>query len=90
MATDRQKLIEFIEIKTSKAESDLKIREEMEKAWRSGTDESWNSAAEIHPSTYGIRSTKADRLKTADSQKRIAERPNCIYPTLRNYGAIDT
>lgn len=36
-------LVEFIEDKLADAEKSLQAREEMERVWRSGTDESWRA-----------------------------------------------
>lgn len=69
---DRQKAIEFIQVKIVEAEKALKAREQMQRIWREGTDESWAAAANAHPSTKGQRLTKAERLKESESHGRIA------------------
>lgn len=60
----KSEMIEFIEGKLIDAFQSLQCREEMEKAWRGGTDESWSSVGCTH--------TKAQRLKESEIHGRIA------------------
>lgn len=64
--------IEFIRVKMERAQADLKAREQMEEISRSGTDEDWRRACALHPTTAGKAPTKAERIKEADMQHRIA------------------
>lgn len=56
--------IEFIKGKLAEAEHKLKLRQESEKVWRSGTDKSWRKA--------GSRMTREERLRVAAMDARIA------------------
>lgn len=65
-------IIEFLAQKRNESKSALSEREQMIKTLESGTSEDWSAAAAMHPSTIGRKFYKADRLKEADLQKRIA------------------
>ena len=65
-------IIAFIKQKLEAAESSLKSREEMNRVWRSGTNESWAKACAIHPSTDGKALSKSERLKEAGVHARIS------------------
>jgi hypothetical protein len=70
--SDRE-LSTWLRSKLSEAETALRAREQMEKSWRSGTDESWEAAAKMHPSTADKPPmTRAQRLKESEAQGRIA------------------
>lgn len=71
MTTLDSALIDWVREKLADAKKSLSAREQMEKTWRGGTDLEWAAAAELHPSTRGKPILKADRIKLADSQKRI-------------------
>ena len=57
-------LLGWLREKLEDAKKALKAREQMEEAWRGGTDESW--------SAVGCFMTKVERLRTADTHARIA------------------
>lgn len=65
------KTIEFIRQKIIDAEKALNARMEMQKIWLKGNDAAWNAAADLHPSTFGRRIYKADRIKESALQGRI-------------------
>jgi len=66
-------LLEWLQEKLAQAEKSLRAREQMEKSWKSGTDEEWTAAAKMHPSTAKEPvMNKAARLKESQSQGRIA------------------
>lgn len=66
-------LIDWVREKLADAKKSLSAREQMENVLRSGTDASWAFAAKLHPTTSGLPPlTKAQRLKSAEGQKRIA------------------
>ena len=56
--------INFIKAKIEEAEQTLKCREQMQKVWREGTNESWSKA--------GCLKSKAERIKESDMHGRIA------------------
>lgn len=60
--------------KLAEAEKTLKSREQMAATCRTGTNAEWNAASKMHPSTVGMKSTKAERLKEAQMHDRIADR----------------
>lgn len=64
----------WIEGKLADAEVALKCREEMVTTWRHGSDEMWEAAAAIHPSTAGKSLKRAARLTEAKKHARIATR----------------
>lgn len=73
--TSRQnELLPWLRHKITEAESALRFREQAEEVFRSGTDESWEQAANMHPSTRGKSMSKADRLRASQSHGRIAEK----------------
>jgi len=76
--------------KIIEAEKALETREDMARTWRSGTDAEWRSAAAMHPSTSGKKSTKADRLKQAASHDRIAAKLRHDLEMLRVIHAVVT
>lgn len=59
-----QKCVAFIKAKIKQAEQTLKLREEMQRVWSSGTDESWRRVGDCE----GL----ASRLKRAATHGRIA------------------
>lgn len=66
-------LLAWLRCKVADAEKAVKSREQMESVLRSGEDESWCAAAQLHPSTAGQPAfKKAERLKEAEAQNRIA------------------
>lgn len=65
-------LLCWLEEKVAKAEETLRVRKEMARTCRSGTNAEWHAAAAMHPSTKGMKSTKAERLKEAEGHDRIA------------------
>lgn len=67
-------LLEWLNGQIKKAEKAIKGRLQSAETWRSGTDESWDAAADIHPSTAGTIMTKSDRLKVAEREDNIALR----------------
>jgi hypothetical protein len=62
-------LLEWLRGKLAEAEKHLQFRIEGAEMWRSGTDESWKAAARLSGEKA---STKAERLRTAESFDRIA------------------
>lgn len=60
----KAEMSEFIQGKLIDAFASLMAREEMEKTWRGGTDESWRAV--------GCNLSKKQRLKDADTHLRIA------------------
>lgn len=60
--------------KIANAEQTVKAREQMASTWRSGTDESWVIAAEMHPSTAGKSMKRVARMKAAQAEDRIVEK----------------
>lgn len=65
-------LLAWLYRRALEAEQTLVIREGMAKTCRTGTNAEWHSAAQMHPSTAGMRSKKSDRLKEAAGHDRIA------------------
>lgn len=59
-------LVQFIEGKLIEAFATLKAREEMQRVWAGGTDESWRAV--------GCHLTKKQRLKDSAMHGRIAEK----------------
>lgn len=68
----KSEIIEFIRSKLVSAKASVHVREQMERSWRSGDDNVWVQASMLHPSTAGKRISKEDRLKEAETHKRIA------------------
>lgn len=62
----------WLRAKLADAEKSLRAREQSEATFRSGTDESWAAAAELHSSTRGKPMNKKARLEVALIQGRIA------------------
>jgi hypothetical protein len=69
---NRADLLEWLRGKITEAEKALRAREEMERVWQCGSDEEWARVAALHPSTAGKPIKKADRLREAELQGRIA------------------
>lgn len=67
-------LLGWLGVKLAEAEKALKMREEMAACYRSGTNADWDAASNMHPSTAGMKSTRADRLRQAQNHDRIAVR----------------
>lgn len=65
-------LVAWLRGKVEEAEKTLKTREDMAGLMRTGTNAEWAAAANMHPSTRGQTSSKADRLRDADAHDRIA------------------
>lgn len=83
-------LTEWLAKKLAEAKKALSAREQMEKTWRSGTDASWDAAAKAHPSTADKPPmTKADRLKAAEGQKRIAAKCRIDVEMFTNLAALE-
>ncbi len=62
-------LFEWLEQKLEEAKKALRCREQAEKTWRGGTDESWAKVARF---AGGKALKEKERLKIAESQKRIS------------------
>lgn len=62
-------LLEWLHEKLEAAEKSLIAREQMDAAWRSGTDQSWRAAS--------CRLSKEQRIEEADRQARIADKMRC-------------
>lgn len=60
----KEEVIEWLREQLSNAETALKCREDMQKAWAGGTSQSWRAV--------GCKKTKAQRLEESETQKRIA------------------
>lgn len=73
MANNR--LLEWLDGKIKEAERALSAREQSEQCWRGGTDKEWAESAKLHSSTAGLpKLTRADRMRAAEAQRRIAEK----------------
>lgn len=59
-------LLEWLRGETDDAEKALKAREQAEATWRGGTDKSWRAA--------GCKLSRAERIRNADINRRIAEK----------------
>lgn len=68
---NNEALLHWLKDKIAEAETTVRAREEAEKTFRSGSDQDWATAANMHPSTAGQTMTKAMRDKAAESQARI-------------------
>lgn len=71
-ASSSTDLLGWLREKIAEAEKTLRLRENMEKAYLSGSDELWKRAASLHPSTKGKAMTKHDRMVQAEINRRIA------------------
>ena len=67
-------LIDWLTGKLADAEIALRIREDMARTWRHGSDEAWAAAAMMHPSTAGRSPDRAARITEAKKHARIATR----------------
>ena len=56
--------VKFIKAKIKEAEEKLRLREEMQRVWSGGTDESWRRAGNYEPKSF--------RLQRAATHGRIA------------------
>lgn len=65
-------LLGWLGVKLAETEKTLKTREQMAATYRTGTNAEWDAEARLHPSTVGMKSYKADRIKEAEMQDRIA------------------
>lgn len=72
MSNQNDGVIEFAKLKVSEAQKSVAIREEMVKAWRGGTNESWKQACAMHPLTDGKQLSRKDRIKESETHARIA------------------
>ncbi len=66
-------LLEWLREQMTKAEQALRARLQAVDAWSGGTDETWEAAKKLHPSTAGLpRITKPERRRIARREERIA------------------
>lgn len=65
-------LEKFILSKIADVKKSIVYREQASACFRSGTDETWKMAAELHPSTSGKPMKKNERRRAAESNERIA------------------
>ena len=66
------KLLAWLHLKVVDAEKTFNTRKQLAATWRTGTDDEWKAAGQMHISTAGKTLKKAARLKEAEMHERIA------------------
>lgn len=61
----------FVQLKIADVQRAINAREQSQKTWLSGTDESWAKISTMHPLTRGKPTKKAERLEIAAKEGRI-------------------